>query len=103
PPWRSGYTRAGLRAPRLPALLATGIVLLTFLHPPRALASEPSPSASSASVPPPYVVAVDPGHGGSYAGDLSLPWDPGVVAGPVLWKDLTLGLGFGLTGLVRTG
>ena len=91
-----------MRAPRLPALLATGIVLLTFLHPARALASEPSPSASSASVPPPYVVAVDPGHGGSYAGDLSIPWDPGVVAGSVMEKDLTLDLGLRLRELLRT-
>lgn len=84
-----------MRFPRLPALLATGIVLLTSLQPARALAAEPSLAA-----PTPYVIAVDPGHGGSYAGDLSIPWDPGVVAGAVMEKDITLDLGLRLQALL---
>jgi N-acetylmuramoyl-L-alanine amidase len=94
-----------LRAPRLPALLlGVGIVLLTSLHSARVLAVEPGPSASTlkpASSPAPYVVAVDPGHGGSYTGDINVPWDPGVVVGSLMEKDLTLDLGLRLRRLLE--
>jgi hypothetical protein len=36
------------------------------------------------------VVAVDPGHGGSATSDPTQLWDPGVVVGSVMEKDITL-------------
>jgi N-acetylmuramoyl-L-alanine amidase len=82
-----------LRAPRLPALVATGIVLLTSLSVARASAGEPVSGA-------PYVIAIDPGHGGSPSSDPSVPWDPGVVLGPVMEKDITLDLAIRLRALL---
>ncbi|HYM51646.1 MAG TPA: N-acetylmuramoyl-L-alanine amidase [Candidatus Limnocylindrales bacterium] len=86
-----------MRFPRLPALCATGIVLLTSLQPARALAAKPQPVA-----PTPYVIALDPGHGGSLTNpsDPNVQWDPGVVAGPVMEKDITLDLGLRLRRLL---
>ena len=51
------------------------------------MASEP-PSA----VPAPYIIAIDPGHGGSITSDPNQLWDPGVVMGSVMEKDITLDL-----------
>jgi N-acetylmuramoyl-L-alanine amidase len=53
----------------------------------------PSAYAKAAPVPPPYVVAIDAGHGG--APDDNHPdqlYDSGAVAGGLVEKDLTLGL-----------
>jgi len=60
-----------LRLPRLPAVLAAGVVLLTFIPTARAAAAEPT-----FVVPSPYVVAIDPGHGGSPTSDPTQLWDP---------------------------
>jgi N-acetylmuramoyl-L-alanine amidase len=43
-------------------------------------------------VPAPYVVAIDPGHGGSVTNQPGGLWDPGVVVGSVMEKDITLDL-----------
>jgi hypothetical protein len=43
-------------------------------------------------VPSPYVIAIDPGHGGSPTSDPTQLWDPGVVAGTLMEKDITLDL-----------
>jgi N-acetylmuramoyl-L-alanine amidase len=43
-------------------------------------------------VPSPYVIAIDPGHGGSPTSDPTQLWDPGVVVGSVMEKDITLDL-----------
>jgi hypothetical protein len=46
-------------------------------------------------------VAVDPGHGGSVSRDPSQLWDPGVVAGSVMEKDITLDLALRLRSLLQ--
>jgi len=71
----------------VPAALAAGVVLLTSMPTARATASEPLPAA-----PTPYVIAIDPGHGGSLTSDPNQLWDPGVVMGSVMEKDITLDL-----------
>jgi len=43
-------------------------------------------------VPAPYVIALDPGHGGSMTSDPNQLWDPGVVRGSIMEKDITLDL-----------
>ena len=91
------YTRSpGLHLPRLPIAAAVGIVLLTSFTPARAASSEPG-----SGTPVPYVVAVDPGHGGSVSRDPSQLWDPGVVAGSVMEKDITLDLALRLRSLLQ--
>jgi hypothetical protein len=52
-------------------------------------------------MPAPYVVAIDPGHGGSATSDPTQLWDPGVVVGSVMEKDITLDLAFRLRALLR--
>lgn len=52
-------------------------------------------------MPAPYVVAIDPGHGGSPSSDPSVLWDPGVVAGRLVEKDITLDLAFRLKALLE--
>jgi N-acetylmuramoyl-L-alanine amidase len=50
----------------------------------------------------PYVIGIDPGHGGSPSStDSSVLWDPGVVAGTVMEKDITLDLAFRLRKLLQ--
>src|SRR5207237_10211350 len=61
----------------------------------RAAAAEPS-----FVMPSPYVIAIDPGHGGSPTSDPTQLWDPGVVVGTVMEKDITLDLAFRLRGLL---
>ncbi len=77
-------------------MLAAGVVLLTSLSTARATASEPLPSA-----PAPYIIAIDPGHGGSITSDPSQLWDPGVVKGSVMEKDITLDLASRLRALLQ--
>jgi N-acetylmuramoyl-L-alanine amidase len=43
-------------------------------------------------MPAPYIIAIDPGHGGSVTNDPNQLWDPGVVMGSVMEKDITLDL-----------
>jgi hypothetical protein len=43
-------------------------------------------------MPSPYVIAIDPGHGGSPTSDPTQLWDPGVVVGAIMEKDITLDL-----------
>src|SRR3989440_5716822 len=62
----------------------------------RAAASEPS-----FVMPSPYVIAIDPGHGGSPTSDPTQLWDPGVVVGSVMEKDITLDLAFRLRALLQ--
>src|SRR5438094_10081804 len=62
----------------------------------RAAAAEPS-----FIMPAPYVIAIDPGHGGSPTSDPTQLWDPGVVVGNVLEKDITLDLAFRLRALLQ--
>jgi N-acetylmuramoyl-L-alanine amidase len=62
----------------------------------RAAAAEPS-----FVTPQPYVIAVDPGHGGSATSDPTQLWDPGVVVGSVMEKDITLDLAFRLRALLQ--
>ena len=62
----------------------------------RAAASEPSFVA-----PSPYVIGIDPGHGGSPTSDPTQLWDPGVVVGSVKEKDITLDLAFRLRSLLQ--
>jgi len=62
----------------------------------RAAASEPT-----FVVPAPYVVAIDPGHGGSATSDPTQLWDPGVVVGGVMEKDITLDLALRLRALLQ--
>jgi N-acetylmuramoyl-L-alanine amidase len=62
----------------------------------RAAASEPS-----FVTPSPYVVAIDPGHGGSATSDPTQLWDPGVVMGAVMEKNITLDLAFRLRSLLQ--
>jgi len=52
-------------------------------------------------MPSPYVVAIDPGHGGSPTSDPTQLWDPGVVVGAVMEKEITLDLAFRLRTLLR--
>jgi N-acetylmuramoyl-L-alanine amidase len=77
-------------------VLVAGVVLLTSLLPARAAASEPT-----FVTPSPYIVAIDPGHGGSPTTDPTQLWDPGVVVGAVMEKEITLDLAFRLRALLR--
>lgn len=52
-------------------------------------------------MPTPYVLAIDPGHGGSPTKDPTVLWDPGVVAGSVMEKDITLDLALRLKSLLE--
>ena len=52
-------------------------------------------------MPSPYVVAIDPGHGGSPTSDPTQLWDPGVVVGSVMEKDITLDLAMRLRKLLQ--
>ena len=62
----------------------------------RAAAAEPT-----FVVPSPYVIAIDPGHGGSPTDDPTQLWDPGVVVGAVMEKDITLDLALRLRKLLQ--
>jgi N-acetylmuramoyl-L-alanine amidase len=77
-------------------VLAAGVVLLTSIPTARAAAAEPT-----FVVPSPYVVAIDPGHGGSPTSDPTQLWDPGVVVGSVMEKDITLDLAMRLRKLLQ--
>jgi hypothetical protein len=52
-------------------------------------------------MPSPYVIAIDPGHGGSPTSDPTQLWDPGVVVGSVMEKEITLDLAFRLRTLLQ--
>jgi N-acetylmuramoyl-L-alanine amidase-like protein len=52
-------------------------------------------------MPSPYVVAIDPGHGGSPTSDPTQLWDPGVVVGAIMEKEITLDLAFRLRTLLQ--
>jgi N-acetylmuramoyl-L-alanine amidase len=52
-------------------------------------------------MPAPYVVAVDPGHGGSPTNDPTQLWDPGVVVGSVMEKNITLDLALRLRAMLQ--
>ncbi len=52
-------------------------------------------------MPSPYVIAIDPGHGGSPTSDPTQLWDPGVVVGNVMEKDITLDLAVRLRTLLQ--
>jgi hypothetical protein len=52
-------------------------------------------------LPAPYVVAIDAGHGGSVTSDPNGLWDPGVVVGVVMEKDITLDLALRLRKLLE--
>lgn len=52
-------------------------------------------------MPAPYVIGIDPGHGGSATSDPTQLWDPGVVTGGVMEKDVTLDLAFRLRTLLQ--
>ena len=52
-------------------------------------------------MPSPYVVAIDAGHGGSPTTDPTQLWDPGVVVGAIMEKEITLDLAFRLRTLLR--
>jgi N-acetylmuramoyl-L-alanine amidase len=77
-------------------VLAAGVVLLTSIQTARAAAAEPS-----FVVPSPYVIAIDPGHGGSPTSDPTQLWDPGVVVGSIMEKDITLDLAMRLRRLLQ--
>src|ERR1700694_2346550 len=62
----------------------------------RAAAAEPT-----FVVPSPYVIAIDPGHGGSPTSDPTQLWDPGVVVGAIMEKDITLDLALRLRKLLQ--
>src|SRR2546427_2068655 len=62
----------------------------------RAAAAEPS-----FVMPSPYVIAIDPGHGGSATSDPTQLWDPGVVVGSIMEKDITLDLALRLRRLLQ--
>jgi N-acetylmuramoyl-L-alanine amidase len=62
----------------------------------RAAAAEPS-----FVVPAPYIIAIDPGHGGSATTDPNQLWDPGVVVGNMVEKEITLDLAFRLRTLLQ--
>jgi len=76
------------------------IVAATLALPAHALAATPLPSADA---PTPYVVAIDPGHGGSADNDKpDQPFDPGVVgANGLQEKDVTLDVARRLAALLR--
>ena len=77
-------------------MLAAGVVLLTSIPTARAAAAEPT-----FVVPSPYVIAIDPGHGGSPTSDPTQLWDPGVVVGSIMEKDITLDLALRLRTLLQ--
>ena len=77
-------------------MLAAGVVLLTSMPTARAAASEPT-----FTLPSPYIVGIDPGHGGSPTSDPNQLWDPGVVVGNVMEKDITLDLAFRVRRLLQ--
>ncbi len=52
-------------------------------------------------MPSPYVIAIDPGHGGSPTSDPTQLWDPGVVVGDIMEKDITLDLALRLRTLLQ--
>ena len=52
-------------------------------------------------MPAAYVVAIDPGHGGTATNDPAQLWDPGVVVGNVMEKDITLDLALRLRSLLQ--
>jgi hypothetical protein len=52
-------------------------------------------------MPSPYVVAIDAGHGGTPGKDPAALWDPGVVVGSVMEKDITLDLAYRLKALLE--
>ena len=52
-------------------------------------------------MPAPYVVAIDAGHGGSVTNDPNGLWDPGVVVGVVMEKDITLDVALRLRKLLE--
>src|SRR5260370_33928965 len=52
-------------------------------------------------MPSPYVIAIDPGHGGSPTSDPTQLWDPGVVVGAVMEKEITLDLASRLRALLN--
>lgn len=52
-------------------------------------------------MPSPYVLAIDPGHGGSPTSDPTQLWDPGVVVGDVMEKNITLDLAVRLRTLLQ--
>ena len=52
-------------------------------------------------MPSPYVIAIDPGHGGSPTSDPTQLWDPGVVVGAIMEKDITLDLAVRLRKLLQ--
>jgi len=52
-------------------------------------------------MPSPYVIGIDPGHGGSPTSDPTQLWDPGVVVGNVKEKDITLDLALRLRALLQ--
>jgi N-acetylmuramoyl-L-alanine amidase len=52
-------------------------------------------------MPAPYIIAIDPGHGGSATSDPNQPWDPGVVVGNIEEKNITLDLAFRLRTLLQ--
>src|ERR1700716_982586 len=66
----------------------------------RATAAEPTFVAPSVALSP-YVIAIDPGHGGSPTNDPTQLWDPGVVVGAIMEKDVTLDLALRLRTLLQ--
>jgi hypothetical protein len=52
-------------------------------------------------MPSPYVIAIDPGHGGSPTSDPTQLWDPGVVIGAIMEKEITLDVAFRLRTLLQ--
>jgi hypothetical protein len=52
-------------------------------------------------MPAPYIVALDPGHGGSPTNDPTQLWDPGVVVGSVMEKNITLDVALRLRALLQ--
>ena len=47
------------------------------------------------------MIAIDPGHGGSATSDPTQLWDPGVVVGAIMEKDITLDLALRLRILLQ--
>jgi N-acetylmuramoyl-L-alanine amidase len=52
-------------------------------------------------MPAPYIIAIDAGHGGSVSNDPNQLWDPGVVMGSVMEKDITIDLAKRLRALLE--
>ncbi len=52
-------------------------------------------------MPAPYIVAIDAGHGGSPTNDPNSLWDPGVVVGTIMEKDITLDVSLRLRKLLE--